>query len=47
MGKESSRLLAEHVLNFFGYSDRIIDNFLNPEDLDTFYMLKDSGLLMT
>lgn len=39
--------LAQHVLNFFGYSDRIIDNVLEPEDRDAFYMLEDSGILTT
>ena len=38
---------AEHILNFFGYSDRIIDNVLHPEDRDTFYMLEDAGLMET
>ena len=44
---ESARIMAEHVLNFFGFSDRIIDNILDPEDRDAFYMLEDSGLLTT
>ena len=39
--------LAIHILNFFGYSDRIIDNILEPEDRDTFYMLEDAGILTT
>lgn len=39
--------LAQHVLNFFGYSNRIIDNVLEPEDRDAFYMLEDSGVLDT
>ena len=39
--------LARHVLNFFGYADRIIDNVLEPEDRDAFYMLEDSGILTT
>lgn len=47
MVDETAHTLAEHVLNFFGYSDRIIDNVLHPEDRDTFYMLEDSGLLVT
>ncbi len=34
-------------MNFFGYSERIIDNILEPEDRDAFYMLEDSGLLTT
>ena len=45
--EESARIMAEHVLNFFGFSDRIIDNILDPEDRDAFYMLEDSGLLTT
>lgn len=44
---DSARSMAEHVLNFFGFSDRIIDNVLDPEDRDAFYMLEDSGLLTT
>jgi DNA-binding transcriptional regulator PaaX len=39
--------MAQHVLNFFGFNDRIIDNVLEPEDRDAFYMLEDSGLLTT
>ena len=39
--------LAQHVLNFFGYSNRIIDNVLEPEDRDAYYMLEDSGVLTT
>jgi hypothetical protein len=39
--------LAQHVLNFFGYSDRIIDNILEPEDRDAFYMLEDASILTT
>jgi hypothetical protein len=35
------------VLNFFGYSDRIIDNVLEPEDRDMFYMLEDATILTT
>ena len=47
MGEEQAYMLARHVLNFFGYSDRIIDNVLEPEDRDAFYMLEDAGLLTT
>ena len=39
--------LALRVLNFFGYSDRIIDNILEPEDRDAFYMMEDAGILTT
>lgn len=44
---EEARQMAQHVLNFFGYSDIIIDNILEPDDRDAFYMLEDSGLLTT
>lgn len=47
MEEEQAYMLAWHVLNFFGYSDRIIDNVLEPEDRDAFYMLEDAGLLTT
>ncbi|HEQ78781.1 MAG TPA: hypothetical protein ENN76_00780 [Euryarchaeota archaeon] len=47
MPEEQAKHMARHVLNFFGYSDRIIDNVLEPEDRDAFYMLEDSGLLTT
>ncbi len=47
MAEEESHMLAHHVLNFFGYSDRIIDNVLEPEDRDAFYMLEDAGILTT
>ena len=47
MKEEDAKALAQHILNFFGYSERIIDNLLEPEDRDAFYMLEDSGLLTT
>ena len=47
MGDDESSYLAEHILNFFGYSDRIIDNVLHTEDRDTIYMLEDAGLMET
>ncbi len=47
MKETEARTMAQHVMNFFGYSERIIDNVLEPEDRDAFYMLEDSGLLTT
>ncbi len=47
MEEEAADQIAQHVLNFFGYSDRIIDNILEPEDRDLFYNLEDSGILTT
>ena len=45
--EEEAYDIARHVLNFFGYSDRIIDNVLEPEDRDAFYMLEDATILTT
>ncbi|MBX8635765.1 MAG: hypothetical protein KIS30_06230 [Thermoplasmata archaeon] len=47
MPAEQAMAMAQHVMNFFGYSERIIDNMLEPEDRDAFYMLEDSGILTT
>jgi hypothetical protein len=47
MEAEAARQMANHVLNFFGFNDTIIDNILEPEDRDAFYMLEDLGLLQT
>lgn len=45
--EEEAYELALRVLNFFGYSDRIIDNILETEDRDAFYMMEDAGILTT
>ena len=47
MDENQAYTLAQHILNFFGYSDRIIDNILEPEDRDAFYILEDTGILTT
>ncbi len=47
LSMEEAKMTAEHVLNFFGYGDRIIDNMLEPEDRDTFYILEDLAILKT
>mgnify|MGYP000925800449 FL=1 len=47
MPDEEAKGMAQHILNFFGYSERIIDNILEPEDRDAFYMLEDTGILTT
>lgn len=47
MEAEAAREMSIHVLNFFGYGDRIVDNVLEPEDRDVFYMLEDTGILTT
>jgi hypothetical protein len=47
MRPDDARSIAAHVLNFFGFNERIIDNVLEPDDRDTFYMLEDTGILET
>lgn len=47
MKEDEARSMAQHILNFFGYAERIIDNVLEPDDRDAFYMLEDSGILTT
>lgn len=44
---DEARRIAHHILNFFGYGERIIDNVLEPEDRDVFYTLEDAGILTT
>ncbi len=45
--KEQAIDMAEHMLNFFGFHDEIIDNMLEPQDRDVFYTLEDYGLMAT
>lgn len=45
--KEVAESMARFALNFFGYGGRILDNMLEPEDRDVFYMLEDLDLLTT
>lgn len=47
MEQNAAATMAEHVLHFFGFNERIIDNVLEQEDRDVFYMLEDAGLLTT
>jgi hypothetical protein len=39
--------MAEYLLNMYGYSDAIIDNTLETDDRDNFYLLEDDGVLST
>jgi len=45
MEKEEARETAVRVLHFFGYNSQIIDNILEPDDRDVFYMLEEEDLL--
>lgn len=44
---EEARRNAGFVLDIFGYSDRVIDNILNNEDRQLFYLLEEEGMLTT
>ena len=44
---EEARRNAGFVLDIFGYGDRVIDNVLNYEDRQLFYILEDEGMLAT
>src|SRR6266571_6194982 len=47
MSDEELDALAEYVLSFFGYESEVIDNRLDVDDRDVFYMLEEAGLLST
>ena len=44
---ESSLKDANFVMDLFGFEDRIIDNILEPEDRQLFYILEEEGMLLT
>jgi hypothetical protein len=37
--------IAEHLLNFFGYDDTIIENYFETDDRQILYQLEDFGLI--
>ena len=47
MDVEVARGMAEHALGFFGFYNRIIDNALEPNDRNLFYMFQEWDLLTT
>jgi hypothetical protein len=47
LGIEEARRDAGFVLDIFGFDDRVIDNVLNPEDRQLFYLLEEVGMLIT
>lgn len=47
MSEEEINHLAMYLLSFFGFSDAIIDNILDTDDRDVFYMLEEEGILST
>jgi len=46
MSMDEALQIAQHVLNFFGFEERIIDNYLEPDDRGLFYMLEEIGILL-
>ena len=44
---ESALKDANFVMDLFGFEDRIIDNILEPEDRQLFYILEEEGMLIT
>jgi hypothetical protein len=47
MLQSDTNKLAEYLMSFFGFDDQIIDNRLNSEARDVFYMLEEEGFLTT
>ncbi len=44
---EEARRDAGFVMDIFGFDDRVIDNVLDPEDRQLFYILEEEGMLTT
>ena len=47
IGIEEARRDAGFVMDIFGFQDRVIDNVLDPEDRQLFYILEEEGMLAT
>jgi hypothetical protein len=47
IGIEEARRDAGFVMDIFGFDDRVIDNVLDPEDRQLFYILEEEGMLTT
>jgi hypothetical protein len=47
IGIEEAKRNAGFVLDIFGFADRVIDNVLNNEDRQLFYLLEEEGMLTT
>ncbi|MFW6120437.1 MAG: DUF6015 family protein [Petrotogales bacterium] len=44
---EEARRDAGFVMDIFGFDDRVIDNVLDPEDRQLFYILEEEGMITT
>jgi len=47
IGMEEAKRDAGFVMDIFGFQDRVIDNVLDPEDRQLFYILEEEGMLTT
>src|SRR2546425_1672625 len=47
MTEEDVCALADYLMSFFGFDSEVIDNRLDMDDRDVFYMLEEAGLLGT
>ena len=47
MSEEDISALADYLISFFGFDTEVIDNRLDVDDRDVFYMLEEAGLLTT
>ncbi len=47
IGIEEAKRDAGFVMDIFGFQDRVIDNVLDPEDRQLFYILEEEGMLTT
>src|SRR2546428_2642084 len=47
MTEEDVCALADYLMSFFGFDTEVIDNRLDMDDRDVFYMLEEAGLLST
>jgi hypothetical protein len=47
MSEDEVSSLTDYVLSFFGHEAEVIDNRLEVDDRDVFYMLEEEGLLGT
>ncbi|MEK6911501.1 MAG: DUF6015 family protein [Candidatus Thermoplasmatota archaeon] len=47
ISEEDISALADYLISFFGFDTEVIDNRLDVDDRDVFYMLEEAGLLTT
>jgi hypothetical protein len=47
LDEKEAKGIAEHVMNFFGYENRIIDNYFDNEDRSILYFLQDRGIVIS